>query len=631
MSTSETLSSLAILKASINEGNDYHNQYLRPFIEQILHDDTPSIVRDADISQTLEIRYGIIIPPQVVQLILKRLVRSGVLIRNHGVYSLAKTPDDKGIANKKADADRQISSVVKGLIDFSKKHNHPIESDEKAKELFCLFLSDFSIQCISSFCRGTAIPEINSGSKNVELVLVSKYIFEIQNNFTERFDSFMVLVQGHMLANGLMCDDIQNMGGNFRDVVFYIDTPLVIQILGLDGTEKQQSICQLITALQNLHGRVAIFSHTQTEVENVIRRSAKFIDCRDGRGGIVNHARKKHLSMADIILKAEKLDELLKEKNIVIKPSPNYEREFQIDESIFSDILQDEVHYHADSKQAINYDINSVRSVMVIRKGISPTRVENSKAILITSNSKFAYAAYKYVKDNEFAGGKDLSCVMTDFSIANIAWLKQPVESSIPRSEIISHAYSAFQPTAAFLNRVLKEVDKLDASNTFSERDHAILRSHLVGDELMDMTLGNEDALSGETISDALARVTEEIQRETKAKLDSETENHDKTKEQFKQLQGEQANTKERIRLSCDKWAKIYSYLVLVTITAVLGFIIFFSSCNFFGIIWSGIITVILGIGGFCGFSYSSLRQNCNSFFYQYLLKNEKLKTELDL
>jgi len=86
MSTSETLSSLAILKASINSGNDYHNHYLRPFIEQILHDDKPDIVKDIDISSILESCYGIVIPAPVVQLILKRLIKSNVLVRKEGFF-----------------------------------------------------------------------------------------------------------------------------------------------------------------------------------------------------------------------------------------------------------------------------------------------------------------------------------------------------------------------------------------------------------------------------------------------------------------------------------------------------------------------------------------------------------------
>ena len=160
MSISETLSSLAILKATIDLGDDYHNKYLRPFIEQILHDDKPIIVKDTDISRTLESKYGLVIPSQVVQLILKRLIKSKVLVRDGLSFSLNKAPEDRGIATKKAEADREIQSVVTGLMEFSKQTQFQIDSHEKSQELPCLFLSHFSIQCVSSYLRGTAVPEI---------------------------------------------------------------------------------------------------------------------------------------------------------------------------------------------------------------------------------------------------------------------------------------------------------------------------------------------------------------------------------------------------------------------------------------------------------------------------------------
>ena len=200
-------------------------------------------------------------------------------------------------------------------MEFSQKIQFPVNSVEKANELLCLYLSGFSIQCISSYCRGTAIPEIDKSSSEIaDYFLVSKYIIDLRNKSPERFEDFMILVQGHMLANGLLCDDLYNTPRNFREVSFYFDTPLVIQILGLDGDEKMESCNELVQFLQRLHGKIAVFSHTRDEIKHVIRQSSKFIDSKEGRGRIVRNARNKNLAMSDLILYAEKLDELLAEK-----------------------------------------------------------------------------------------------------------------------------------------------------------------------------------------------------------------------------------------------------------------------------------------------------------------------------
>ena len=50
----------------------------------------------------------------------------------------------------------------------------------------------------------TAIPGVQ-GSHPTDIVLVSDYVQELQRMNPERFESFLILVQGHMLANALMC------------------------------------------------------------------------------------------------------------------------------------------------------------------------------------------------------------------------------------------------------------------------------------------------------------------------------------------------------------------------------------------------------------------------------------------
>lgn len=85
--------------------------------------------------------------------------------------------------------------------------------------------------------------------------------------------------------------------------------------------------------------------------------------------------------------------------------------------------IDEEVHYF--NPDAKKYDINSVRSIYAIRKGSYPTRVEDAIAVLVTTNANFAKAASRYGRTHE--ASNEVSSVVTDFALGNLAWLKAPL------------------------------------------------------------------------------------------------------------------------------------------------------------------------------------------------------------
>ena len=92
MST-ETLTSLAMLKVHVDRGQDYLD-YLRPFILQVLVAHTPDQVTDAIVRDLIRADFGLEIPDRAVQVVLKRLSRQYPLKKVDGVYRITgKLPD----------------------------------------------------------------------------------------------------------------------------------------------------------------------------------------------------------------------------------------------------------------------------------------------------------------------------------------------------------------------------------------------------------------------------------------------------------------------------------------------------------------------------------------------------------
>lgn len=529
MAQTETLTSLAMLKVNIDQGKDYLD-YLRPFILQVLVDYRPDPVTDQVVHDHLRTQFGLEIPARAVQIVLKRLSRAHPLKREEGVYHITGALPDPGITAEKSKANRHIQAVVSGLLEFDKGGSQYIAAEGEAVTAICGFLSEFNIPCLRAYLRGTTIPTVQD-KKQTYIVLVSDYVLHLQRSDPERFESFMILVQGHMLANALLCPDLQNAPRTYKGVTFYLDTPLLVQRLGLEGEPKKRAIEELIALVENLGGIVATFSHSRDELGSVLKSASEHIEARNGRGTIIMEARRSGTTKSDLLLLAGKLDEQLADAGIEVQNTPSYIETFQIDEKAFGQVLKDEVFYF--NPRAKEYDINSVRSIYVLRANMTPSSVEKCKAVLVSSNSGFAQAAYEYGKQHNES--REVSSVITDFSLANMAWLKAPMGApSIPMMEVLAYSYAALQPSKALLDKFLTEIDKLQKQGKISEQDHQILRSSTIAqEELMRLTLGDDTALTEEAVTETLRRVTSEIKNEGSEKVRQEQESHRKTQEQL--------------------------------------------------------------------------------------------------
>lgn len=543
MASTETLTSLAMLKVNIDQGKDYLD-YLRPFILQVLVDYRPDPVTNQVVHDHLRTQFGLEIPTHTVQVVLKRLSRAHPLKREGGVYHITGALPDQGITPEKSKANRHIRAVVSGLLEFAKGGSQCIAAEDEAVTAICGFLSEFNIPCLRAYLRGTTIPTVE-GKQKAHIVLVSDYVLHLQRRDPERFESFMILVQGHMLANALLCPDLQNAPKTYKGVTFYLDTPLLVQRLGLEGKPKKRAVEELIALVGNLGGIVATFSHSSDELGRVLKGAADHVDAPNGRGAIIMEARRNGTTKSDLLLLAGKIDELLADAGIEVNSTPRYIANFQIDETAFEKALEDEVAYF--NLRAKEYDINSVRSIYVLRANTTPNSVEKCKAVLVSSNAAFSRAAYDYGQRHEES--REVSSVITDFSLANMAWLKAPMGApSMPMTELLAYSYAALQPSKVLLDKYLIEIDKLQQQGKISERDHQLLRSSTIAqEELMRLTLGDEAALTEETVTETLRRVSNEIKKEESEKVRQEQESHRRTQQQLAVTMAERESLQKRI------------------------------------------------------------------------------------
>ena len=564
MSTA-TLTSLAILKVNIDRGNDYLD-YLRPFILQVLVDHHPDPITNEVISDLIREQFGLEIPKRTVEIVLKRLFRKHIIKRENRVYRITGGLPDPKITAKMSEARRHIDAVVFGLQQFTQNGVKPISSYEEAVTAICAFLAEFDVTCLRAFLQGTVIPRLE-GTHKAEIVLVSEYVQHLKRNSPERFDSFLILVQGNMLANALLCPDLHKASKTYQKVKFYLDTPLLIRTFGLEGESRQSASRELIALLSKLGGKVLAFSHTRRELYDVLRGTAANLDTPGAHSPMINEAKKRGTTKSDFLLIAETIDEKLGESGIGVEDTPRYMDAFQIDETVFEQVLDDELSYN--NPRAKKYDINSVRSIYAVRGNKSAFSLESARAVFVTSNTPFARAAWEYGKNRE--SSRDVSAVISDFSLANMAWLKSPIEApEIPKTQLLAFCYAALRPSRELLGKYMKEIDRLEKEERITERDHQVLRSiHLVEREIVHLTLGEDTALTEDIIMHTLDSAIAAIKIEEAEKLKQEQVAHRETQETLHSQQVRNKEILKSISQRCRKEARQLAWIFSLSIVFV--------------------------------------------------------------
>jgi hypothetical protein len=335
-----------------------------------LANNPPEIVNDATVAELLLAECGLQIPQRTVQVVLQRLAKRGYLQRAHHVYTVTASLPAQDYTPRRRDAEKHIEDVIDALQAYALEASGKTVSDEEAMECLTLFLSNFSVNCLAQYLRGTTLPEMPS-AKNWQLTLARQFVSHIQHD-EKLFDEFMTIVQGHMLANALLCPDLASVANNFADVTFYLDTKLLLRLLGLDGVQQLQATTELVSLLKSLRGTVAYFAHTRDELFHVIRHAADRLNDPESRQSVVLEARKSGHSKSDLILIAEQLTADLAALGVAVHSRPPYDPatyRFEIDEKQFADVLDKEV---GNNPKAVENDTQSVRSIFVLRRVTCP-------------------------------------------------------------------------------------------------------------------------------------------------------------------------------------------------------------------------------------------------------------------
>ncbi|WAC07862.1 MAG: hypothetical protein OS130_01270 [Thermodesulfobacteriota bacterium] len=634
---SVTLTSLALLKARFDlEKRDIVDAFIC-FAEVCLFNHSPNRFSPEELKDWLINDFGLDLPLPTVKLFLSRMCKRRIVKRDNKLYLVVKIKcQPQEFKKNQAELEAHYRAVVLNLKDYTRDELGQDLTEADCESGLLNYIDEYSIECVASFTSGTTVPIRGSQPLHWRFI-VSRFANHISSKKPDLFRYFVTVLTGRMLVNALLASDLSGLGAKFRDTAIYIDTPLILQTLGVVGKEIKAYTREILHLFKDAGAQLKIFSHTLEETDHVLRNAERYLEMPSGgHGNVIVALRDAGMSPSDVALIRARIKNLLDDEGIQIKKTPSYVEKYQIDEVALEKEME-AVGLQYRSEIAKKADVNSVRSAYVLRAGSSPERVEESRALVLTNNAALARAAYAYGRGyHEF---KNVSPVITDFSLTNIVWVKSPLKNpNVPMHLLLAHCYSILKPSEQLWNKFLAELDKLRNDKTITPEQHQYLRYELrVRDELMNLTLGDEEEVSEQIVLQILAQHEQEITRPLMDQLNQVGTDHQKALQRLTVSESKVSNVEHNIR----RLAHLVPAVVRAALIIIAIFFLVYSYRPFFepptaSIFWRvlsgilGLLLIALNIAHhISGFRIIDPVNRLSSLLEAYLLK--KLQKALGL
>lgn len=361
-------------------------------------------------------------------------------------------------------------------------------------------------------------------------------------------------------------------------------------------------------------------------------------------GHALRYFRERNYSKSDILEIIHNTDPILEKLNIQVinAPAPQEYKTHQIDEEALTKVIIDvyksnDPSFDAIEKEDTIYrDIRSISSIHRLRRGKKPKTLQDANHIFITTNSSLAYASKVF--ENKFMGTEYfyIPTTLTDTFTGTLIWIRSPlnIAETINEKKLLANCYSALQPSDRLISMLIDKAEKLEKSGEINEDQLIILKESPVARNLLqEETLGDPERFTDRTVHEILHDMTLSIRKEAEevyeedrlrllrtiekisAEKDSADEKRSKTETLLEISEDEKAALENKVLDFARRRAQIYGwilytfaaivllialltgycaiidcpfmtrsiYIVVITITVIVGFFTSVTSFNFWG------------------------------------------------
>ncbi len=576
-----TISSLALLKVNYDrQRKDYFDNFV-PMVAECLRYSSEDVVSLQELQADLRKRFGLSLPQNAIKTVLKRAKKRDYVRLEGMVYHRNENELEKlGFRSEQRRVMQEHNFLIREFIEFCLQHLGVNLNPEDADAALQAYLTENQLQLVNAVTHGTVVPPSGRSVRNFRY-LVSSFVRHLQETSSAALSYLETIVKGHMLADAIFLPDPGNATRKFRDTEVYLDTPFLLNALGYGGEAQREPCVELLELLYETGADLRCFTHTRDEIRGVLEACANQVQTGDAGAAlgseVLHNFRSVGYSKTDVMMLSNNLEKGIDALRIRVIDRPAYSKhEHQIDEDALREELEESVNYSR--PQQVSRDVDSISAIMRLRKGYRPLRLEECRALFVTTNSALVGVAQRHLAD-----GPEASSVppcLTDYALTNLLWLKRPTAApNLPRKRIIADCYAATRPTERLWKLYLREIDKLRQRRGVTSDEYYMLRHSTAAESaLMKATMGDEEGFTQGTVPEILDRVRADIEDRKQAEVDFERASREATESELEAVRQRGVYRRARIKSRAQQyasraiWGLKLSLLVVLALATVYSF-----------------------------------------------------------
>lgn len=622
MENEKVLINSAMLTAIWEETQKDNIELLKPFI-MFLIDKTTKKGCEIDcvrICKMMDEKFSFLNFPQAVLIkVLNRMKK--IVERKYNKYYLARSVNKEAeeFIKKESIVTSESELVISSLMNYLKESDKKFENIdyEKTQVALLTFLERNGFITIRNAEKLREIGEIKKDNTNY---YIAKFISCEYEKSSHLFQCIYNITSGFMLASAIYRQVENDNKESLKNIDCYLDAPFILNVLGYKTEEQNNSANTLMKLLQEKKANIKCFRHNFQEVESIItsyKENLGKLRCKTLEG--LDTKKYSREDIDNIIL--ANLEIIFRKKGIEIVDIPDFsDYSSVIGEQELKDFLEEQ---YSDKEEkvakVIGPDVDSISAIARIRKGKKYKKIEECKAIFITTNYFLTQVTNNFFNRKDF---EEIGFLINDIELTTILWLKTFRNNpELPKLKLIENARTALDPPMNLMNKFIENTYKIKEQGLLNDTDilENIQTNTYYKAELMEKSDGKEENVTQELVSSIIFGETNKL-KEQKSSLQTELNiEREKTKKAEKEKQQKESIITETIeniikssKTECENIIKkvsfIIKFFVLIAI-AVVGSLLIYSIFidfsvdfkNWFNVIVKILSVIIIDVGGVIG------------------------------
>ena len=515
----QVITSLAILKVNWDRKKRHIDNFV-PFVAECLRLTPQKEVSLVQVQEMISNNFGITVPQGALKTVLKATERQGYVKKSADIYIKNETViGNITLSRDRDDLLRKYESLIKKLLAFASEKHKVNWTQEEADNALLGFVQMHAVPILAACVEGMPIQTPSTTTETD--YIVASFITDLEHGDPEGFKYLESVVKGSMLAGVLFYHDIGRVEQKFRNVEVYFDTNFLLRALGLSGLSIQGAYTELLNLLYELGADLRCFRHSFDEMRRILEaaeiavRDAHSSSVRSGEN--IEYLIRAGYKPSDVQILLNRLERELSDLHIQVKTKPPFNPKYSIDEAGLIASLRKDVGYLRE--ESLRNDVDSLLSIVMLRKGNQSSFIESCTAIFVTTNHSLVKASRQFFNEKI-----DVPACVPDDLFTTVVWLKRPLAApNMPQKRILADCYAALNPPDPLWRQYVTEIYKLRQAGGLPETDFEILRySSEAKAMLMEVTDGEPSAFVEGTLEEVLEKAKASIRAGTEKELQTE-------------------------------------------------------------------------------------------------------------